>query len=147
MKWKFYLRKGSQKSTIQFEFRNGKNSRFRPSTNFVINSNNDWDLKKQRMKLLSSTSNANLINSKLSEFENLLNDLLYKENEKYIGIDSIREIFSKVFEVSGKSESKFKNECFNSNIEVGDESKDFIKYYDWFLVFTQKIIRLTLKKY
>lgn len=138
MKWKFYLRKGSQKSTIQFEFRNGKNSRFRPSTNFVINSNNDWDLKKQRMKLLSSTSNANLINSKLSEFENLLNDLLYKENEKYIGIDSIREIFSKVFEVSGKSESKFKNECFNSNIEVGDESKDFIKYYDWFLVFYSK---------
>ncbi len=40
MKTKFYLRKGSGKSTIQFEFRNGKNSRFRQSTNFVINSDN-----------------------------------------------------------------------------------------------------------
>jgi hypothetical protein len=102
MKWKFYLRKGSQKSTIQFEFRNGKNSRFRPSTNFVINSNNDWDLKKQRMKLLSSTSNANLINSKLSEFENLLNDLLYKENEKYILQKKLQSIGNKLVEYDGE---------------------------------------------
>jgi integrase len=134
MKTKFYLRKGSEKSTIQFEFRNGKNSRFRPSTNFVINSDKDWDSNKQKMKLPSSTLNAKLINRKLSEFDNLLNDLLYKENEKYIGIESVREIFTKVFEVK----CKFKNECFISNPEVGDESKDFIKYYEWFLVFYSK---------
>ena len=62
MKSKFYLRKGSEKSTIQFEFRNGKNSRFRASTNFVINSDKDWDGNRQKMKLPSSTFNAKLIN-------------------------------------------------------------------------------------
>lgn len=135
MKTKFYLRKGSEKSTIQFEFRNGKNSRFRQSTNFVINSDTDWDSTRQKMKLPSSTLNAKLINSKLSEFDNLLNDLLYKENEKNIGIDSVREIFSKVFEVNGKSKYKFKNECFNLESVDGNLSKNFITYYEWFLVF------------
>lgn len=136
MKSKFYLRKGSEKSIIQFEFRNGKNSRFRASTNFVINSDDDWEYDKQKMKSPSSTINSSLINIKLSEFNMLLNDLIYRENEKYIGIDSVREIFTKVFEVKGKS--KYKNECFISNPEVGDESKDFIKYYEWFLVFYSK---------
>ena len=138
MKSKFYLRKGSEKSTIQFEFRNGKNSRFRQSTNFIINSDKDWDSNKQKMKLPSSTLNAKLINSKLSEFDNLLNDLLYKENEKFIGIDSVREIFSKVFDVNGKSTSKVKNECFNVDSVDGKLSEDFITYYEWFLVFYSK---------
>ncbi len=138
MRTKFYLRKGSEKSTIQFEFRNGKNSRFRASTNFVINSDKDWDSNKQKMKLPSSTLNAKLINSKLSEFENLLNDLLYKQNENYIGIDSVREIFTKVFEVNRKSESKSKNECFNLDSVEGKLSENFITYYDWFLIFYSK---------
>jgi integrase len=135
MKTKFYLRKGSEKSTIQFEFRNGKNSRFRASTNFVINSDKDWDSNMQKMNLPSSTLNAKLINIKLSEFDNLLNDLIYRENEKYIGIDSVREIFTKVFDVNGKSNSKFKNECFEAEKEEGSSSKNLILYYDWFLVF------------
>jgi hypothetical protein len=46
------------------------------------------------MKLPCSTLNAKLINSKLSEFDNLLNDLLYKENEKDIGIEAIKTIFN-----------------------------------------------------
>jgi integrase len=138
MKTRFYLRKGSEKSTIQFEFRNGKNSRFRQSTNFVINSDKDWDSNKQKMKLLSSTLNAKLINSKLSEFDNLLNDLLYKENEKFIGIDSVREIFSKVFDVNAKSALKVKNECFNVDSVDGKLREDFITYYEWFLVFYSK---------
>jgi integrase len=146
MKSKFYLRKGSEKSAIQFEFRNGKNSRFRQSTNFVINSDKDWDSNKQKMKLPSSTLNAKLINSKLSEFDNLLNDLLYKENEKFIGIDSVREIFSKVFDVNGKSSSKVKNECFNIASVEGKLSEDFITYYEWFLVFYSKNNALKINK-
>lgn len=138
MKTKFYLRKGCKKSTIQFEFRNGTQTKFRASTNFVINSDKDWDSNKQKMKLPSATFNAKLINSKLSEFDNLLSDLLYKENEKYIGIDSVREIFTKVFEVNGKSGAKFKNECFNNFDTDINSSKDFIVYYDWFLVFYSK---------
>jgi integrase len=138
MKTKFYLRKGSEKSTIQFEFRNGTNSRFRASTNFVINSDKDWDSNKQKMKSPSSTLNASLINTKLSDFDYLLNDLIYKENEKSIGIDSVKEIFAKIFGVYVKSASKFKNEYFKLDSVDGEESKDFIKYYDWFLVFYSK---------
>ena len=138
MKSKFYLRKGSEKSTIQFEFRNGKNSRFRASTNFVINSDSDWLVNLQKMKLPSATFNAKLINSKLSEFDNLLNDLIYKQNEKFIGIDSVREIFSKVFDVNGKSVSKFQNNCFKAEKDEGSSNKDFITYYNSFLIFYSK---------
>lgn len=138
MKTKFYLRKGSKKSTINFEFRNGTQTKFRASTNFVINSDKDWDSNKQKMKLPSTTFNAKLINSKLSEFDNLLDDLLYKENEKYIGIDSIKDIFTKVFEVNGKSVLKFQNDCFKEEIETGNSSKDFLLYFEWFLDFYSK---------
>jgi hypothetical protein len=146
MKAKFYLHKGSEKSTINFEFRNGKNSRFRASTNFVINSDLDWQSDLQKMKLPSSTFNAKLINSKLSEYDNLFNDLIYKQNEKFIGIYSVREIFSKVFDVNGKSVSKFKNECFNLDSVVGKLSEDFIIYYEWFLLFYSKNNALKIKK-
>lgn len=138
MKTKFYLRKGSEKSTIQFEFRHGKNSRFRASTNFVINSDKDWDSNKQKMKLPSSTFNAKLINSKLSEFENQLNDLLYKENEKEIEIDSIKSVFVKVFEIFEKPISKFQSKPFGENQKNLDASKNFVKYYEWYLEFYSK---------
>lgn len=138
MKTKFYLRKGSEKSTIQFEFRHGKNSRFRASTNFVINSDKDWDSNKQKMKLPSTTFNAKLINSKLSEFENQLNDLLYKENEKEIEIDSIKSMFVKVFEIFEKPILKFQSKPFGENQKDLDASKDFIKYYEWYLEFYSK---------
>ena len=84
MKTKFQLRKGSKKSTINYEFRNGTHVKFRASTGFIINSEKDWDSNRQRMKLPSSSVNAKLINSKLSEFENLFNDLLFRKNEKSI---------------------------------------------------------------
>jgi integrase len=138
MKTKFYLRKGSEKSTIQFEFRHGKNARFRASTNFVINSDKDWDSNKQKMKLPSSTFNAKLINSKLSEFENQLNDLLYKENEKDLEIDTIKSMFAKVFDIFEKPKSKFQSNPFNENQKDLDTNKDFIKYYEWFLEFYSK---------
>ena len=131
MRTKFYLRKGSEKSTIQFEFRSGKNARFRASTNFVINSDKDWDSNKQKMKLPSSTLNAKLINSKLSEFENLLNDLLYKQNEKQVEIDAIKCIFTKVFDICEKPISKFQSKTFSENQMDLDVSKDFIKYYEF----------------
>ena len=84
MKTKFHLRKGSKKSTISYEFRNGTHVKFRASTSFIINSEKDWDLNRQRMKIPSSSANAKLINSKLSEFDNLFNDLLFRKNEKNI---------------------------------------------------------------
>ncbi len=138
MKTKFYLRKGSKKSTINFEFRNGTQTKFRASTNFVINSDKDWDSNKQKMKSPSTTFNAKLINSKLSEFDNLLNDLLYKENEKFIEINSVKEIFIKVFEMNGRTASRFQNECFKVDLNGSNTNKDFILYFEWFLDFYSK---------
>ena len=135
MKTKFYLRKGSKKSTINFEFRNGVNLKFRNSTGFVVNSDKDWDSNKQKMKLPSSTINAKLINAKLAEFDKLLNDLLYNYKEQLIGVDLIKEIFNKVFCFGVASIIRFQNDCFKPDVEIGVISKDFIKYYDWFLEF------------
>jgi integrase len=134
MKTKFYLRKGIKKSTINFEFRNGTKIKFRASTGFTINSQKDWDSVRQKMKLPSSTSNATLINSKLSEFDNLLTSLYFHASEDKITLESIREIFNKVFDVSGTSASRFQNDYFKEDVEE-ILNKDFITYYDWFLVF------------
>ncbi len=138
MKTKFYLRKGTKKSTINFEFRNGTQLRFRASTGFVINSEKDWDTSKQKMKLPSSNVNAKLINSKLSEFDNLLNDLLYKENENDIGIEAINTIFDEVFCFNNSSKQKTQNKLFHIDTLNNSNDKDFIAYYDWFLVFYAK---------
>ena len=97
MKTKFYVRKGTKKSIINFEFRNGTYIKYRASTRFTINSEKDWDSKKQKMKIPSSTVNAKLINSKISEFDKLINELLFKENENDIGIESVKAIFNNVF--------------------------------------------------
>lgn len=78
MKTKFYLRKCSKKSTINFEFRDGASIKFRASTGFTINNEKDWDLNKQKMRLPSSTINAKLINSKLSDMESELDKLYFK---------------------------------------------------------------------
>ena len=135
MKTKFYLRKSNKKSTIQFEFRNGKDTRFRASTNFVINSDKDWDTKNQKMRLPSSTSNHKLINIKLSEFDKLLADLLYRENVKSIGIESIKSIFNQVFEVKRKVEVKSN---FTNDASISECNDDFMAYYKWFLEFYSK---------
>lgn len=138
MKTKFYLRKGTKKSTINFEFRNGTHLRFRASTCFVINSEKDWDSSRQKMKLPCSNANAKLINSKLSEFDNLLNDLLYKENDKDIGIEAIKTIFNEVFGFKEAINLKKQNKLFRDDIIKNDNEKDFITYYEWFLVFYAK---------
>lgn len=138
MKTKFYLRKCTKKSTINFEFRNGSQLKFRASTGFVLNSEKDWDSNKQKMKLPCSTVNAKLINSKLSEFDNLLNDLLYKENENDIGIEAIKSIFDEVFCLKNSSKQNTKNKLFHNDIVKNGNENDFINYYDWFLVFYAK---------
>lgn len=135
MKTKFYIREGSQKNcTLLFEFRNGKSSRLRASTNFIINSKTDWDLKKHRMKLPSSTINAKLINAKLAEFENLFNDLLFRQNIKHISDESVKEIFDEVFKTK-------KQKAVGKLIKIENEfdsNKDFIAYYEWFLQYYSK---------
>ncbi len=135
MKTKFFLRKCTKKSTINFEFRNGTQLKFRASTGFVVNSEKDWDLNKQKMKLPSSSVNAKLINSKLSEFDNLLNDLLYKENENDIGIEAIKTIFNEVFGFKVAIKPIKQNKLFRNDNAKNDNEKDFITYYDWFLIF------------
>ncbi len=136
MKTKFYLRNGSKKSTLNFEFRNGTNIKFRTSTGFSVNSQKDWDSVRQKMKLPSTTPNAILINSKLSEFDNLLSKLYLNISENKITRESIKEIFNKVFDINGTSVSKFQNDCFKVDTEI--MNKDFIAYYHWFLQFYSK---------
>ena len=51
MKTKFYLRKGTQNSTIYFEFRNGEKTKFRASTGFILRNEKEWDSVKQKIKL------------------------------------------------------------------------------------------------
>ena len=135
MKAKFYLRKSSEKSIINFEFRSGTKIKFRPSTGFKINNVKDWDSVKQRMKIPSSNFNANLINSKLSEFDNLLNDLVYRKGELGVGLESVTKAFYAVFDLDGKSSRKFQNDCFKVELEDGDNSKNFLLYFEWFLDF------------
>jgi hypothetical protein len=138
MKAKFFLRKSSEKSIINFEFRSGANIKFRPSTGFKINNDKDWDSVKQRMKIPSSNPNANLINSKLSEFDSAFNDLLYRKGELGISLDSVTNAFYSVFCLDGKSINKFQNSCFKKELVSGNENKDFLLYYEWFLDFYSK---------
>jgi len=138
MKTKFFLRKCTKKSTINFEFRNGTQLKFRASTGFVVNSEKDWDLNKQKMKLPSSSVNAKLINSKLSEFDNLLNDLLYSKNENDIAIEAIKTIFNEVFGFKEAIKPVKQNKLFRNDNVKNDCEKDFITYYDWFLIFYSK---------
>ena len=138
MKAKFFLRKSSEKSIINFEFRSGTKIKFRPSTGFKINNEKDWDSVKQRLKIPSSNFNANLINSKLSEFDNLLSDLIYRKGELGVSLESVSSAFYKVFDLDGKSNRKFQNDCFKVELGAGNSSKDFLIYYEWFLDFYSK---------
>jgi integrase len=138
MKTKFYLRKCSEKSIINFEFRSGTKIKFRPSTGFKINNEKDWDSVKQRMKTPSANFNANLINSKLSEFDNLLSNLIYKKGELGVSLESVSSAFYSVFDLDGKSSGKFQNDCFKLELDAGNSSKDFLLYYQWFLDFYSK---------
>jgi len=135
MKTKFHLRKGSKNSTISYEFRNGTHIKFRASTSFIINSEKDWDLNRQRMKIPSSSANAKLINSKLSEFDSLFNDLLFRKNEKNIETEEIKNIFNQVFGIKENNIPTKQNKVFQENTLNEDSENDFISYYEWFLIF------------
>lgn len=135
MKAKFFLRKSSEKSIINFEFRSGTDIKFRPSTGFKINIDSDWDSVKERMKTPSSNVNVNLINSKLSEFDNLLNDLIYRKGKLGVSLESVKNAFYAVFDLDGKASRKFQNDCFKVELDDGDNSKDFLLYFEWFLDF------------
>jgi len=134
MKTKFYLRKCSKKSTINFEFRDGASIKFRASTGFTINNEKDWDLNKQKMKMPSSTINAKLINSKLFEVESEINNLYFQSEVGAITLEFIKETFNKVFGKQDASVSKFNNKSVVSN----QDSNDLINYYEWFLDFYSK---------
>lgn len=135
MKTKFYLRKGSKKSTINFEFRDGVITKWRASTGFVINNEKDWDENKQKMKLPSSTINAKLINSKLSEIESEIDKLRFQIEDGGITIGLVKEIFNKVFGKKVEEGTKFKKNKFDIK-HINDSTKnDFIKYFDWVLTF------------
>lgn len=138
MRAKFFLSKSSKKSIINYEFRNGTKIKFRPSTGFKINNDKDWDSVKQRVKIPSSNPNANLINSKLSEFDNLFNDLIYKKGELGVSLESLREAFYSVFDFNGKFSTKFQNDCFQEDLNDRNTNKNFLLYYEWFLVFYSK---------
>ena len=136
MKTKFFLRKGSSKNTINFEFRSGSNIKFRPSTGFAVKSERDWDSARQKMKSPSSTLNASLINSKLSEFDNLLNDLIYHKTENGISLEAVTRIFNQVFDLNVKN--KIPKNIFKLDPTAEILDNNFIAYYEWFLVFYAK---------
>ena len=134
MKTKFYLRKGMQKMSINFEFRNGVKTKFRASTGFILRNEKEWDSVKQRVKLPSSTPNASLINAKLSELNSHIDKLFYDYGGSAISLDTISSAFDTVFGTT-KTASKNKNTCFlEEEVQSGNNS-DFLQYYDWFLDF------------
>lgn len=145
MKTKFFVRNGASKLTINFEFRDGVNVRFRVSTGLAISRQSDWDNKRGRMKLPSSTFNASLINSKINEFEILMNNhLLYNDNT--INLEDVKKIFVTVFyqdqvkitkqnSTSKLTQNKIFREMPKTKIK---EDNSFIAYYEWFLDFYSK---------
>ena len=134
MKTKFYLRKGTQKMSINFEFRDGVKTKFRASTGFIIRNEKEWDSVKQKIKLPSSIPNAALINAKLSELNNGLDKLFYEIGNGVVTLDNISSAFDTVFGTT-KTTAKNKNTCFlEDEVQCGNNS-DFLAYYDWFLGF------------
>jgi len=145
MKTKFFIRNGASKLAINFEFRDGVNVRFRISTGFSIQRENDWDKKRQRMKLPFSTPNASLINSKLNEFESLMNNHLI-QNDNKIGLEDVKKLFSNVFFSTEKMEivksqpkKLFQNNFFKETPQLKiKQDNSLITYYEWFLDFYSK---------
>jgi integrase len=134
MKTKFYLRKGTQKMSITFEFRNGVKTKFRASTGFILRNEKEWDSVKQKIKLPSSTPNASLINAKLSELNSHIDKLFYDYGGSAVSLDNISFAFDTVFGTT-KTASKNKNICFLEDKVQSGNNSDFLQYYDWFLDF------------
>lgn len=137
MKTKFYLRKGTQKMSINFEYRDGIKTKFRASTGFIIRSEKEWDTVKQKIKLPSSIPNASLINTKLSELNSQIDKLLYDCSGSAVSLDKISSVFDVVFGTT-KTTSKNKNTCFLVDEVQSGNNSDFLQYYDWFLDFYSK---------
>lgn len=137
MKTKFYLRKGTQKQSINFEFRNGVKTKFRASTGFVLRNEKEWDSAKQRIKIPSSTPNASLINAKLSELNSQIDKLFYEFGNGAVTLDNISCAFDTVFGTS-KATSNSKNTYFLEDSMVSETNNDFIAYYNWVLDFYSK---------
>lgn len=137
MKTKFYMRKGTQNSTIYFEFRNGKKTKFRASTGFILRNVKDWDSVKERIKLPSSIPNASLINAKLSELNSELDKLFYELGGVAVTLDKISFAFDSVFGTS-KTTTKNKNTYFLLDNVQNKTDCNFLAYYDWFLDFYSK---------
>ena len=137
MKTKFYLRKGTQKMSITFEFRNGVKTKFRASTGFVLRSEKEWDSIKQKIKLPSSIPNASLINAKLSELNSGIDKLFFEIGNGSLTLDQISSVFYSVFGTS-KAKNKKINSCFLEEKGESETDDDFLAYYDWFLDFYSK---------
>ncbi len=139
MKTKFYLRKCSKKTTIYFEFRNGTKNKLRVSTGFSINHEKEWKPINQRIKLPSSTINAKIINSKLSEMESELNKLYVQMDMENISIEIITEIFNKIFGKKKLNKAKFQNKNIESGDYNGKSLNNVLNYYDYYVEKYQKI--------
>jgi len=130
MKIRFYLRKSAKNYSINFEYRSSsENVRLRTSTGYIIQNNNQWDCKKERLKLPSSVFGAADINLKLSESVFMFNKLLSEMDQNSISELNIQKIMNQVF---GK---KIELETLEGSTKV---SKDLIEYYNWFLDFYSK---------
>jgi hypothetical protein len=129
MKSKFYIRKGKQKFTINFEYRN-EFIRYRSSTPFQINDTKCWDNKRTKIKIPSNQPNASDINDKLelilSKFDkhlienNLFNSITMSEcKESYIRI--LNEVLG--IDKSQKTET------------IYDEKEDYdvITYFEFYI--------------
>lgn len=137
MKTKFYLRKGTQKMSITFEFRNGVKTKFRASTGFILRNEKEWDSVKQKIKLPSSTPNASLINAKLSELNSSIDKLSYEMGSGLVTLEKVSFVFDSVFGTT-KTINNNANSCFLKQKEENGTDNDFLAYYDWFLDFYSK---------
>ncbi|MCF6180495.1 tyrosine-type recombinase/integrase [Lutibacter sp.] len=146
MKTKFYLRKSSKKTTIYFEFRNGTKNKLRVSTGFSINNEKEWKPINQRIKLPSSTINAKIINSKLSDMESELNKLYVKMEMEDINIELITKIFNKIFGKKNLIKAKFQNKNIESNEYNGKSLNNVLNYYDYYVEKYQKVPLPSTKK-
>lgn len=134
MKTKFYLRKGTQKMSITFEFRNGVKTKFRASTGFILRNEKEWDSVKQKIKLPSSTPNASLINAKLSELNSSIDKLSYEMGSGLVTLEKVSFVFDSIFGTT-KTINNNANSCFLKQKEENGTDNDFLAYYDWFLDF------------
>lgn len=143
MKSKFYIRKGKQKNTINFEYRN-EFIRFRSNTPFQINDTKYWDNKKAKIKIPSNQPNSIEINIKLDLISSKFDKHLIENNLfKKISLNECKELYITILnEVLGIDKSI---NSPNQNKEVYDVISYFEFYMDKFTKFpapsTNKLIK------